>query len=496
MTPVELGKALGFNDKSEEHRGARPDATTASMHTYGLAVDIKYSQNPWVRGANFTNTLKRAALLISGKQVTQATSEQFFHSLGADPKLTTEQIFEILSQRDRDFRHYLRLHNDPTELKNVLNQRRADGTTGVFDSSAETLDQAVRRWQPLIIKDRTNMRDPKNSPFLMDGRLREPLNGFLNLNKDLVVALRDKACLAWGAVDLGPGSGGSGDVMHFDARVCGLGDRLASVGGNFRVTSGHPCLPCPAAGGSSAATTGELEAEEEESYSEDVTYLEREPLTPTETWIEPEDEEDIYPQEEATYNEEALTNVVFPSGESLPVLTGLPEGKGEDYWDPTGSGNPLLNTGPLHKDKKLSANYTVRELTTSGGVSADVARIDPKLVVCLQKIRDHVGRAVTITSGYRSWKRNKEIYQKRGREPTHSQHCAGRAADIKILGMNGLEIGKAAIDACGPNIGVGLGNTFAHIDVRGYAEAWDYGGVEPRWIKEIKDYQQAKRRQR
>lgn len=191
----------------------------------------------------------------------------------------------------------------------------------------------------------------------------------------------------------------------------------------------------------------------------------------------------------------SVTEVVFPSGESVRVVTGFPEGKEEDYWDPSGSGNPLLDTGPAHKNKKLSAKFTVGELTTSGGVSADVARIDPKLVECLQRLRDYVGKAIKITSGYRSWKRNKQVYAGRKNpdgtptKPTLSQHCGGRAADIKISGMNGLEISKAVIEACGPNIGVGLGNTFAHIDVRGLAAAWNYGGVKDSWVSEIKRYQ-------
>ena len=201
---------------------------------------------------------------------------------------------------------------------------------------------------------------------------------------------------------------------------------------------------------------------------------------------------------ELAFEEEAPARVIFPSGESLGVLTGLPEAKDQDYWDPTGSGNPLLDTGTAQKNKKLSPSFTVRELTTSGGVSADIGRIDPKLVESLQRLKDHVGKGVTITSGYRSWKRNKQVYAGRKnrdgtpKKPTLSQHCGGRAADITITGMNGLDIGKAAIDACGPNIGVGLGNTFAHIDVRGFAAAWNYGGVKDSWIAEIKRYQQAK----
>jgi uncharacterized protein YcbK (DUF882 family) len=235
------------------------------------------------------------------------------------------------------------------------------------------------------------------------------------------------------------------------------------------------------------------EVEEEETYSEDATTAEEELFLPEEDWIGPEEEICDFEQETFYDLETSVdSEVVFPSGESLRVITGYPDGKEEAFWDPTGSGNPLLDTGHEHKAKKLSANFTVRELTTSGGVSADAARIDPKLVECLQRLRNHVGIPVTITSGYRSWKRNKDIYAKYNKKPTLSQHCAGRAADIKIKGLNGLEIARAAVDACGPKIGLGLANTFAHIDVRGYAAAWNYERVPSIWLKEIKSYQQAK----
>jgi hypothetical protein len=104
-----------------------------------------------------------------------------------------------------------------------------------------------------------------------------------------------------------------------------------------------------------------------------------------------------------------------------------------------------------------------------------------------------VGKAVNIGSGYRSWKKNRAVYAARNKKPTLSQHCAGRASDITIKGMNGLAIAKAAIDACGPNLGIGLGNTFAHVDVRGVAACWNYGGVPPSWVDEIKLYQEEKR---
>jgi hypothetical protein len=204
-------------------------------------------------------------------------------------------------------------------------------------------------------------------------------------------------------------------------------------------------------------------------------------------------EEEEYVGDEAEDEAEAPSAVAFPSGESLPVLTGYPEGRGEDYWDPWKSGNPLLDTGPAHKHKRLSRSFTVSELTRTKNRSADVARIDPKLVENLQRLRDHVGKDITITSGYRSWKRNKEVYKELGLKLKVSQHCSGRAADIKISGMNGLQIGKAAIDACGPTIAIGLAKGFAHIDVRGKAATWDYGSAEEGWVEKIKAYRKHKR---
>lgn len=66
-------------------------------------------------------------------------------------------------------------------------------------------------------------------------------NGFMNLPRDLVLALREYACLAWGAVDFGPRQ--SGDVMHFDCRVDGIGRAIRIATGNTAPEEGHPCIP-------------------------------------------------------------------------------------------------------------------------------------------------------------------------------------------------------------------------------------------------------------
>ncbi|MFI0240426.1 DUF2272 domain-containing protein [Streptomyces sp. NPDC016845] len=163
----------------------------------------------------------------------------------------------------------------------------------------------------------------------------------------------------------------------------------------------------------------------------------------------------------------------FPSGLALTPTTGA-IAKEAEHWDPYATGLPLYATGPAVRPQRLSPNFTVGELVSSGGTAADIARISPALVRCLQTLRDRLGRPVTISSGYRSWARNVALYRARGATPTLSRHCSGQAADISVAGMTGLDLAKAALDACGRDLAVGIGAAYAHIDVRGSWARWSY----------------------
>ena len=184
--------------------------------------------------------------------------------------------------------------------------------------------------------------------------------------------------------------------------------------------------------------------------------------------------------------------VTFPSGESLTTVSG-PEKAEEEYYDANKSGNPLLDTSGSNRPKKLSRDFSVQEIAKSGSKKFEKARIDPELVTCLQAIRDSVGKSVIINSGYRSYGYNLDLYKRLGQEPKKkSQHTSGRAADIKISGMNGVDVAKAAIDACGCKIAIGLGANFAHVDVRGEFVVWNYGGATQEQVEEIRTYQKEK----
>jgi flagellar protein FlgJ len=165
--------------------------------------------------------------------------------------------------------------------------------------------------------------------------------------------------------------------------------------------------------------------------------------------------------------------------------------KGREHRDPNRSDNPLLDTSGKYRNLKLSKNFTVGEFARSGNKAFTPARIDPKFVACLQRIRDDVDRPVRINSGYRSDSYNTALYRARGEKPTRSQHISGRAADIKIGRMTGKEIAEAAIDACGPQIAVGLGPQYAHIDMRGHFKIWKYKGVGPRQVAAVERHRQA-----
>ncbi len=110
-------------------------------------------------------------------------------------------------------------------------------------------------------------------------------------------------------------------------------------------------------------------------------------------------------------------------------------------------------------DLKLSENFSVREFACSNG--SDRVDIDLDNVRQLQKIRDHFGKSITITSGYRSPAHNAKI-----RGAKNSYHCKGQAADIVIKGVDPLKVYLYA-DSIGVKGAIYYPNSrFCHIDTR------------------------------
>lgn len=117
--------------------------------------------------------------------------------------------------------------------------------------------------------------------------------------------------------------------------------------------------------------------------------------------------------------------------------------------------------------KKLSANFRVREFACNDG--SDTVLISDKLVELLQATRDHFGKAVAITSGYRTAGYNAKVGG-----ASKSQHVRGTAADIILSGdVDPLEVAQFAEFLMPDHGGIGVYQTFTHIDVRAARSRWD-----------------------
>ena len=118
--------------------------------------------------------------------------------------------------------------------------------------------------------------------------------------------------------------------------------------------------------------------------------------------------------------------------------------------------------------KKLSTNFAVKEFACNDG--SDAIMVAPRLVMVLQTIRSHFGKAVTINSAYRTPQYNAKVGG-----AAHSQHCYGTAADISIKGIPPAQIASFAREIMPDWGGVGVYTSqgFAHIDCREERSDWN-----------------------
>lgn len=116
-------------------------------------------------------------------------------------------------------------------------------------------------------------------------------------------------------------------------------------------------------------------------------------------------------------------------------------------------------------NQKLSENFKVREFACKDG--SDPILISPQLVEILQAIRTHFGRAVTITSAYRTPSHNRKE-----KGATYSRHLYGMAADIKVKGITPQKVAAYAEKLLPDHGGIGIYSTFVHVDVRESKARW------------------------
>lgn len=116
---------------------------------------------------------------------------------------------------------------------------------------------------------------------------------------------------------------------------------------------------------------------------------------------------------------------------------------------------------------KLSEHFKVREFACKDGT--DPVFVSDTLVGILEAIRLHFDIPVHINSAYRTPQHN----AKEGGVKT-SQHTYGLAADIRVDGHTPAEVYAVADSMLGDHGGVGIYDTFVHVDARSKKSRFDY----------------------
>ena len=122
---------------------------------------------------------------------------------------------------------------------------------------------------------------------------------------------------------------------------------------------------------------------------------------------------------------------------------------------------------------KLSSNFSLAEFASKCGSKTpeNVIKNLQQLATQLQALRDEIGVAIVINSGYRSPKHNKRV----GGSPK-SQHMQGKAADITARGFTPRKLAdvieRLIREGKMQNGGLGVYPTFVHYDIGGAGRRW------------------------
>lgn len=119
--------------------------------------------------------------------------------------------------------------------------------------------------------------------------------------------------------------------------------------------------------------------------------------------------------------------------------------------------------------EKIAKNFYLDEFECKCGCGFD--SVDAMLVHGLQRLRDIMQAPVHINSGCRCAAHNASL----DNSSTKSQHILGKAADIRVSGYTPeetLDFAKMLSEFA--DSGIGIYDTFVHLDVRKGRARWDY----------------------
>ncbi len=118
-------------------------------------------------------------------------------------------------------------------------------------------------------------------------------------------------------------------------------------------------------------------------------------------------------------------------------------------------------------DAKVSGHFKLREFKCND--NSRVVVLNAELIAVLETARRHFGKAIKINSGYRTVAYNSTLKN----SSPKSQHTHGNAADIVVSEVKPIDVYNYFNQTYPAKYGVGIYNTFVHIDVRPTKSRWD-----------------------
>ncbi len=225
--PPEIGAKVGCKTINSKRR--RPTRRGRGMHQWAMAFDIDIRDNPWILGQKIkgnkinnaaAKVIKRAAkFMMKGEGLSggrnRYTRVTKMKRMGA--QLTTDELADRLVASNDALHTYRKLAGNREAIREQY--ERHPENSAVRKKSLAYWVRRVRRDHRKLISRRGNW-DHRDRP-------KSTNMGFMSFKKELIIALRDVAGLAWGACDLGISNG---DMMHWDLRSTPLGGKIREQG--------------------------------------------------------------------------------------------------------------------------------------------------------------------------------------------------------------------------------------------------------------------------
>lgn len=199
-----------------------------AMHAFGMAMDFDAEKNPYVlyeRGeSKLDGELIKAYDSIAGFMLGMSHSAipSIWKGRSAFGNGSVGAVFDALKKESDAMVQYFAMMNDSTQLTAFLNGQWRTTHYGQQPPALATVQAQMHTdYEALGGENAKGKKVPVSGkgdrPFApsSSGGQGDPATGFLNLDKDFVLAMTG-AGFAWGAIDFG---NESGDVQHFDTRL-------------------------------------------------------------------------------------------------------------------------------------------------------------------------------------------------------------------------------------------------------------------------------------